>query len=51
MISAEAGAQVRCERGAPFPLDIDEPARALIVAASVEHAEALRAALGPVGLG
>jgi fructose-1,6-bisphosphatase/inositol monophosphatase family enzyme len=51
MISAEAGAQVRRETGAPFPLDIDEPARALIVAASSEHVEALRDALGAAGIG
>jgi len=51
MISTEAGAQVCCETGAPFPHDIDEPARALIVAASAEHVAALRAALVPAGIG
>jgi len=50
MISAEAGARVCSETGAPFPRDIDEPARALIVAASSAHVEVLRSALAPAGV-
>jgi fructose-1,6-bisphosphatase/inositol monophosphatase family enzyme len=50
MISAEAGALVRCETGAPFPRDIDAPARALMVAADPDDLGALEGALAAAGV-
>jgi fructose-1,6-bisphosphatase/inositol monophosphatase family enzyme len=49
MISAEAGALVRCETGAPFPSDIDAPARALLVASDAEALDSLQEALAAAG--
>jgi fructose-1,6-bisphosphatase/inositol monophosphatase family enzyme len=50
MISAEAGALVRCETGDPFPRDIDAPARALLVAADPEDLGALLDAVAEAGV-
>jgi len=50
MISAEAGALVCCETGAPFPRDIDAPARALLVAANPEDLGALQDAVAEAGV-
>jgi fructose-1,6-bisphosphatase/inositol monophosphatase family enzyme len=50
MISAEAGALVRCETGAPFPRDVDAPARALLVAADPDDLGALQGALAAAGV-
>jgi hypothetical protein len=50
MISAEAGAEVRCETGALFPRDIDATARALLVASDPEDLVALQEALAAAGV-
>jgi len=50
LIAAEAGALVRAENGAAFPLDIETRARALLVAASSYELTALEAALAAAGL-
>ena len=50
LIAAEAGALVRGEDGAAFPLDIETRARALLVAASPVELSALEAALAAAGL-
>jgi fructose-1,6-bisphosphatase/inositol monophosphatase family enzyme len=50
MISAEAGALVRCETGAPFPRDIDAPAKALLVASDPKDLSALQDALAVAGV-
>jgi hypothetical protein len=50
MISAEAGALVRCETGAPFPRDIDVPAKALLVASDPKDLSALQDALAVAGV-
>jgi hypothetical protein len=50
MISAEAGALVRCETGDPFPRDIDAPARVLLVAADSEDLGALQDAVAEAGV-
>ncbi len=50
MIAAEAGALVRAGDGTAFPLDIEAPARALLVAASSVELAALEAALAAAGL-
>jgi len=50
LIAAEAGALVRGEDGAAFPLDIETRARALLVAASAVELAALEAALAAAGL-
>ena len=49
LIAAEAGALVRGEDGAAFPLDIETRARALLVAASPFELSALEAALAAAG--
>lgn len=49
LVSAEAGARVACESGAPFPARIDAPARALLVAGDDSDLAALRAALAAAG--
>jgi fructose-1,6-bisphosphatase/inositol monophosphatase family enzyme len=46
LIAHCAGARLGCEGGREFPEEIDEPARALLVAASEEDLEILRYALG-----
>ena len=46
LIARCAGARLGCEGGRDFPEAIDEPARALLVAASEEDLEILRDALG-----
>ena len=50
LIAAEAGALVRGEDGASFPLAIEAPARALLVAAGASELAALEAALSAAGL-
>jgi len=50
MISAEAGALVCCETGAPFPRDIDAPARALLVAVDREDLGVLEEAVAEAGV-
>lgn len=50
MIAAEAGALVVDETGADFSRDIEEPARALLVAASPEILETLREATEAAGI-
>jgi fructose-1,6-bisphosphatase/inositol monophosphatase family enzyme len=50
LISSEAGALVRCETRAPFPRDIDAPARALLVASDLDDLGALQEALAAAGL-
>ncbi|MDJ0787290.1 MAG: inositol monophosphatase family protein [Myxococcota bacterium] len=45
LIAREAGALVQMEGGAPFPLDLRTPARALVVAASQADAEILHRAV------
>ena len=51
LIAAEAGALVRGEDGAAFPLDIETRARAVLVAATPFELAALEAALSAAGLG
>ena len=48
LIARCAGARLGCEGGRDFPEQIDEPARALLVAASDEDLELLRDALGDI---
>ena len=50
LIAAEAGALVRGEDGESFPLGIEAPARALLVAAGASELAALEAALSAAGL-
>jgi fructose-1,6-bisphosphatase/inositol monophosphatase family enzyme len=50
LIAAEAGALVRGEDGKEFPLEIEAPARALLVAAGPGELAALEAALSAAGL-
>jgi fructose-1,6-bisphosphatase/inositol monophosphatase family enzyme len=50
LISSEAGALMESERGERFPSRIDEPARALLLAASEEDMEHLRYALAATTL-
>jgi hypothetical protein len=50
MISAEAGAEVLCETGAPLPRDIDANARALLVASDPDDLAALQEALAAAGV-
>jgi fructose-1,6-bisphosphatase/inositol monophosphatase family enzyme len=50
LIAAEAGALVRAGKGAAFPLDVEAPASALLVAAGEEQLAALEAALAAAGL-
>ena len=45
LIAGEAGALVRCESGKEFPLELDAPARALLVAAHGDDMDALEEAL------
>lgn len=49
LVSAEAGARVACENGAPFPARVDAPARALLVAADDADLAELRAAVSAAG--
>ena len=50
LIAAEAGALVRCESGKEFPLELDAPARALLVAARGDDMDALEEALAAAGI-
>ena len=50
MISAEAGAQLFCEMGKPFPRDIDARARALLVVSDPDDLSALQEALAVAGV-
>jgi fructose-1,6-bisphosphatase/inositol monophosphatase family enzyme len=50
LISAQAGALVRDAKGADFPLDVEAPASALLVAAGAPEMAALEAALAAAGL-
>lgn len=50
LISSEAGALMESERGERFPSRIDEPARALLLAASEEDMDHLRYALAAASL-
>jgi hypothetical protein len=50
LISSEAGAVMENQRGERFPSRIDEPARALLLAASEEDMDHLRYALAASGL-
>jgi fructose-1,6-bisphosphatase/inositol monophosphatase family enzyme len=50
LIAAEAGALVRGEDGADFTLDIEQRARAVLVAATSRELQALEAALAAAGL-
>lgn len=45
LVAAEAGAELTTASGDPFPVEIDAPARSLIVADSAEIGAAIRAAL------
>jgi fructose-1,6-bisphosphatase/inositol monophosphatase family enzyme len=49
LVSREAGALVRCETGGEFPLEMDAPARALLVAANEEDLAVLQSALAASG--
>jgi fructose-1,6-bisphosphatase/inositol monophosphatase family enzyme len=50
MISAEAGAVLCSETGEPFPRTLDEPARALLVAADANDLEVLLEAVAAAGI-
>jgi len=50
LIASEAGAMMESERGERFPLRIDEPARALLLAATEEDMDHLRYALAAADL-
>jgi fructose-1,6-bisphosphatase/inositol monophosphatase family enzyme len=50
LIASEAGALMENERGERFPAEIDEPARALLLAASEQDMDHLRYALAASGL-
>jgi fructose-1,6-bisphosphatase/inositol monophosphatase family enzyme len=51
LIAAEAGALVRDGKGEPFPLDVEAPADALLVAAGAAQLADLEAALAAASLG
>jgi hypothetical protein len=49
LIAAEAGALVRCESGKEFPAELEDPARALLVATHRDDMDALEEALAAAG--